>query len=317
MAKETRLGTATYKLPSDELKNLVSSSDVVHDREALLDAFAKQGYIYLSGFLPADTVLKARTAVLEHIQKCGGALDPSQPLEEGILLPTCGAKDVPFMEGQNEITSHPAVMAVIEHQKVRDLFGLLFGEPASTFDYKWLRAVPKEVFTGAHVDNVYMSRGTKRLYTMWFPFGNINTSMGTLAMCEGSHCLPGFKPLQDTYGSMDVEAEGLQGTGWFTTDPEEIRTRFGGQWRTGDFAAGDVILFGTRTMHMSTVNTTNLVRISCDTRWYPSSEQPDPRYVGAAVGHVDAVFGVHASDKPQPAKKGTTMELKRAEWGFV
>ena len=45
---------------------------------------------------------------------------------------------------------------------------------------------------------------------------------------------------------MDVEAEGLQGTGWFTNDASEITRRFGGQWRTNDFRAGDVIIFGTR-----------------------------------------------------------------------
>ena len=30
-----------------------------------------------------------------------------------------------------------------------------------TFDFKWLRGVHREAFTGAHVDNVYMGRGTK------------------------------------------------------------------------------------------------------------------------------------------------------------
>ena len=40
-----------------------------------------------------------------------------------------------------------------------------------TFDFKWLRAVPHEAFTGAHTDSVYMARGTEDLVTMWTPFG--------------------------------------------------------------------------------------------------------------------------------------------------
>lgn len=35
----------------------------------------------------------------------------------------------------------------------------------------------------------------------------------------------------------------LTGTGWFTTDPWEITEKFGGQWKTSDFKAGDVLIF--------------------------------------------------------------------------
>ena len=36
------------------------------------------------------------------------------------------------------------------------------------------------------------------------------------------------------------------GSGWFTTDPFEITSKFGGQWLTADFLAGDVLIFGMR-----------------------------------------------------------------------
>ena len=52
------------------------------------------------------------------------------------------------------------------------------------------RGVYTEGFTGAHMDSVYMSWGTKDLYTMWTPFDDIPVEMGTLAMCQGSHSLP-------------------------------------------------------------------------------------------------------------------------------
>ena len=35
----------------------------------------------------------------------------------------------------------------------------------------------------------------------------------------------------------------ITGTGWFTTDPWEITEKFGGQWKTSDFKAGDVLIF--------------------------------------------------------------------------
>ena len=86
-----------------------------------------------------------------------------------------------------------------------------------TFDFKWLRGVHREAFTGAHVDNVYMGRGTQvycrpidttsslvfsvvsivqDLLTMWVPLGDVSIEMGTLALVEGSHSGNQFKHLQ-------------------------------------------------------------------------------------------------------------------------
>ena len=69
----------------------------------------------------------------------------------------------------------------------------------------------------------------------------------------------------------------LNGTGWLTMDPSDL-TRYGSKWKTTDFAAGDVLIFSMQTLHMSTTNMTDKARISCDTRWQPSSEPLDPRY---------------------------------------
>ena len=35
------------------------------------------------------------------------------------------------------------------------------------------------------------------------------------------------------------------------------------------FSAGDILIFTMRTIHMSSVNVTNKLRLSCDTRWQP------------------------------------------------
>ena len=141
-----------------------------------------------------------------------------------------------------------------------------------------MRGVPKDQYTGAHVDWVYMGHGTSNLLTCWVPVGDIPVEMGTLAVCEGSHRLPEFARLRETYEKMDWERDNLDGSGWFTDDPAEITHLFGGQWKTADFAAGDILLFGMATVHMSTPNTTRQVRISADVRWQPAAEPVDPRY---------------------------------------
>ena len=94
-------------------------------------------------------------------------------------------------------------------------------------------------FTGAHVDSVYMGRGTKDLLTMWTPFCDLPIERGVLAvLCESSNILPEFKHFRETYGCCDIERVGLKGTGWFTEDSEEITNHFGGVWKTRDFNAG-------------------------------------------------------------------------------
>lgn len=41
-------------------------------------------------------------------------------------------------------------------------------------------------------------------------------------------------------------------SGWLTEDPAELEQKFGCQWRTTNFRAGDVLVFTNRTVHMST-----------------------------------------------------------------
>ena len=49
---------------------------------------------------------------------------------------------------------------------------------------------------GAHVDNVYMGRGTSNLLTIWTPFGDNPIEMGSLAVVESSHKMPQMKHFQ-------------------------------------------------------------------------------------------------------------------------
>ena len=111
----------------------------------------------------------------------------------------------------------------------------------------------------------------------------------------------------------------------------EVCSLFGaGRWKTADFAAGDIMVFGMQTLHMSTTNVTNRARISADTRWHPAQEPADPRYSTDAQRYVRemAVAGAWKEDKPavhgkadaahvDPASRaGVTMSALRVRWGF-
>jgi ectoine hydroxylase-related dioxygenase (phytanoyl-CoA dioxygenase family) len=119
----------------------------------------------------------------------------------------------------------------------------------------------------------------------------------------GSHNLPGFAKMRETYGQMDVDRDRV--TGWFTNDPLEITQKFGGQWQTANMRAGDVIIITMFTLHGSTNNTTNRWRLSCDTRFQPAADPADERWVGE---NPKAHYAWHSGEtKP--------MDVARAEWG--
>jgi len=301
------------------LRPLEDSSDLLShpDAKALLQKrFEDDGYLFIRGLLDRETVLKARSFLLEDMASQGGILDPGRDMTEGVLLERCGLGCVPFLEGRNKTTHHPLVRDVLESPSLSNFFSnyIFGGRNTLTFDYKWLRVMPNDKFTGAHVDNVYMSRGSPSLVTTWIPFGDTEMEMGTLCVLQGSHKLNGpFGKFHQTYGNFDTEANpGFKGTGWFTEDPAEVTTKFGGQWRSEDFKAGDIIMFGMRTVHMSSVNTTNKARISCDVRWQPASDPVDSRYMGNNLGERVAA-GAYASDTISNSNT-ISMEQLKENW---
>jgi ectoine hydroxylase-related dioxygenase (phytanoyl-CoA dioxygenase family) len=195
----------------------------------------------------------------------------------------------------------PEFLKVVNHPRVFSFFEKLLGGEVLTLDYKWPRAVNSGGNTGAHYDIVYMGRGTKNLYTMWTPFGDVSLELGTLALLLGSQ---NFEKIKQTYGEMDVDRDNIA-TGWFTEDPIEIVDQYGGIWATSPFEAGDVIIFGMYMMHASLNNTTNQYRISSDTRYQLASEPVDERWIGEnPIAH-------YAWEKT-PAKP---VEQARKEWG--
>lgn len=290
-------------MDSSGLGRLRDSSDALGDTEELHARLAVDGYLYLKGFFERDQVEAARQAILQYMSERDG-LEPGARALDGVMGHY--GKSVPLL-GRKPITHHPTVGAVLESPKLFRLYERLMGEPAKTFDYKWLRAVGNEEATGCHMDHVYMGRGSRRVMTCWVPFMDIPVEQGTLAVCEGSNQLPSFEKLRNTYGRMDADADRIEG--WFTKNPREITESFGGRWLTDDIAQGDIITFGMHLMHASTTNTTDRWRISCDIRFQPASEPTDNRWNGAAPA------GGARTELADVAAAMTPISEARAVWG--
>lgn len=290
-----RFGYRNMTFPSSDIGELHDSTALLGDAPALHTRMAEDGYLLLRGLIDRNKVLQARATVMAHMES-HNALVPNTPLLDGVM----GGRS-PQMMGRKGIAYHPDVLAVLEGEELFSFFSSYFGEPAITYDYKWLRAVGNEEYTGAHFDYVYMGRGSTNLHTTWIPFGDIPVGQGTLAMCPASNHLDSFARLRDTYGRMDVDRDLIEG--WFSKDPMEIVEKFGSHWLTSDFYAGDVIIFGMHTMHASTTNLTNRFRLSCDIRFQPASDPVDDRWQPKGIGHTAA------------GRFEISMAEARAEWG--
>ncbi|MBA2480261.1 MAG: phytanoyl-CoA dioxygenase family protein, partial [Planctomycetes bacterium] len=239
---------------------------------------AEDGYLFVRGLHRRDDVLAARAELLERLERAG-AIDPGASLMDGMIKP--GVPSSAWWQELNHgaaATKGPRFTALVEGRPVMDFFGRFLGRDPLTFDFKWLRVVGTGEFTGAHLDNVYMGRGSANLYTTWTPIGDTPMDLGALAVLTGSHRLEAFAYLRETYGQMDVDRDHVEG--WFTSDPTELVDRFGGRWATADFRAGDALIFTMFTLHGSLTNVTNRFRITCDTRYQPADEPADERWVG-------------------------------------
>ncbi len=247
-----------------------------------------------------DQVQAARLALLEACA-CEDAFEPGRPLADAVIN---RARPSGAFLGGHQATALPAFRAVVDGPRAMGFFDRLFGEASRTFDYKWMRLTAHGDFTGAHLDNVYMGRGSARLLTMWTPLGDVPFEQGPLAVLVGSHNLDSFARVRATYGQMDVDRDRVGG--WFSDDPVELVDRFGGRWATSEFQAGDALIFSMYTMHASLTNVSDRYRLSCDTRYQPSSEPADERWVGEKpIAHYNWTAG------PQ-VRLGHT----RQEWGL-
>lgn len=276
-------GQDQVQLGSEQLGlNLRDCNDLLVDGRALRDRLAEDGYLLIRQLHDPAMVLKARQTIIEHMRDESDCIDSDEPLMDAVRR---GDAKAPNMMGRKAITHHPDVAAVLQSPRVFDLFNRLFDEPSITFDYKWLRAVGDGAGTAAHYDFVYMGRGSQRLHTIWTPLGQATPELGSLAILVGSHNLPAYAKLRETYGQSDVDRDRTHGH--FTKNLLSITQTLGGQWQTTTFEPGDVILFGMHTMHASTTNSTNRWRISCDTRFQPASEPTDERWAGKQpIGHT-------------------------------
>jgi hypothetical protein len=293
------VGEHELELGSDHLVELRDSTDLLGDEEALRERLAEDGYLFVREFHDPDQVRAARRDVLEHMAG-EGLLDPDAPIEAGKVHPEWFGDE--FDMSAASWTHYPNLDELIRGDAIMDFFERFIGEPPLAYDRKLGRAKATGEFTGFHVDNIFMGRGTDDLYTVWRPIGDCPVEMGPLLLCPGSHR---HERLRETYAQLDVDRQPVES--FFSKDPFDVVETIGGPLATANFEAGDALIFGPYMLHGSLSNQTDRFRISVDTRYQSVEDPVDGRWVGAdPIGHYN--FG--GWDDPTP------MAELRKEWAI-
>jgi len=277
------------------------SDEVMDDMAELSRRMEEDGYLFLPGLLNREEVAAARQEVMDRLQ-AAGILDGRYPAYEGVVKPDHTISFMPQLAKGNQ-----PLMKLLYEGAMMDFYRRFLGGPVRHYDFTWFRAKTPGTRTATqpHYDVVYMGRGTRRLYTSWTPLVDVPWEMGGLMVLENSHRQD---QVVNTYGQTDVDAYCEEGnaremveaarsagreltpeerqqirwnsTGCFSPDAIAARSELGGRWLSAEYQMGDLLVFGMYTLHASTDNHTDRIRISSDSRYQLASEPVDDRWIG-------------------------------------
>lgn len=231
----------------------VDSTPIMNDGAELAARAARDGYLFVRGLLPKDAVLDVRERLLGLAAK-GGWVEPG-PRGVACRGAECKDPEPGYMQTFRTLWVDEALHRLRTQPQVLEFFGRFFGEPAFVHPMFVQRNIfPQrhnfDFTTQPHQDKVHIGGATN--WALWAPLGPCPLNKGPLAVAAGSHRDGVLATKVGTgAGGMDIDAP--------------VR----GRWATGDFDAGDVLIFSDVTVHQALPNRTDELRQSFDARYQP------------------------------------------------
>jgi hypothetical protein len=238
---------------------------------------ARDGYLYLRGLLPEREVLAARQAILGRLE----AVDEiAAPAAAGIATGRSRRRELHADLGKfwRSVSEEPALRRLTAGPELAALGATLFGEPARSHDYLFLRCASRGKATGIHCDAPFFTRMTPRVVTCWCPLGPVPLENGPVFVVEDSHRAADLAARVEGFDvARDKDRKAI-----LAEDPVTVAEQRGCRLLSADFEPGDVVAFGMLTYHGAFDNLAPLdrVRLSCDVRIQPAGDPLDPRYFG-------------------------------------
>ena len=263
------------------MQPFIDSKDILDDGTELYKRMERDGYLFISGLLPGETVEQLRLKQLE-IGLEEGWVSINAPLEDGIAdLNGFGVEPEPeYMRVMGRMTSLQEFYALAQHPNLIGMFERTLGEtvlPHAKVIGRCLFPQREAFTTPPHQDYVFI-RGTAETYTAWIPLQGLPPEMGGLQIAAGSH----------KNGIFDYKpALGAGGMG--------INESLEGSWVNSPFKQGDVLIFHSMVVHKGVPCTGQRLRLSIDARYQRLSE---PIGIGSLTPHTGGSWEQIYADWP-------------------
>lgn len=220
------------------------------DAAALRDRARAQGFLFMRGRIPTETILALRRRIVALCAELGyvdGQADAREAIVGGREVPSWD--DPEWVAFQGRAQQIPEFAALARHAGIVEIMETIFDGPAIGDQGNVCRLLPPglpQLVTPAHQDGHFI-RNNPRLWTAWVALGDCPPELGGLAVLPRSH-VGGLLP-HSAAGVAEVSAS---------------------NWASAHYCAGDVLFVHLLTVHRSLANRTeNRVRISVDMRYRP------------------------------------------------
>lgn len=243
-----------------------------HDGAALRQRFLEDGYIFLKCVVDPRRLLELRAQITELCARHGW-LKPGSDPQQAIAWTSAKVEgEEAYFALYDEVQKLEALHALPHGEDILAVMRALLDDSAFPHPLSIARFMFPEVpewATPPHQDYPN-NQGTTELYACWLPLGDCPRALGGLSILRGSHRF-GLLPLEFALGPghrravMDERLAGLE-------------------WVEGDFAAGDLIVFHSLTLHRSLPNTTDRLRLSVDYRF---QREGDPLTEACLLPHFN------------------------------
>lgn len=237
------------------VRPFIDASPLLGDPAALASLASTNGYLFVRGLAPRDTIRELRAEVLAYCARREW-LDESAPRSRGAARADAAARATrdEFLAMQAAIQVLPVFSALGRSSAILSVLeAILQAPPVGGYGNVVRLSFPGDLerTTAPHQDFFY-TRGSTSLWTVWIPLGDCPASLGGIAVLPGTHA-SGLRP----HDGGDGEAR------FIVLDDDD-------EWVGASYRTGDVLMFNALTVHGARPNVTpGRIRISADFRFQP------------------------------------------------
>lgn len=268
-----------------------SSNDLIGDAGALRERMDEDSYLYFERLIDPAKVMALRLRILEALAEKGWVEGGPFTMQGITKIRPLHEDQEEFFEGYHAVQRIEELHALAHDDDLMSVMQQVVGETAFPHPLKIARLgfpAHYEVSTPPHQDYPN-NQGTPSLTASWIPVGDCPRDLGALAVLRGSH----------RYGVLPLAPHPAAGNRQAVVPDEMLREL---RWVTTDFAAGDVLLFGSHTVHAALHNASEFnLRVSVDFRYQREGEALTELVLHPHFGRLtwDEIYAGWKSDRYQ------------------